>query len=316
MERRGVFRVVLGLLVGIALLFAITRVIDATQGLNEFSQYNWSYMPWVLALSAIYFLFKGLRWHYYLSVAGIHLPLRKTLLVYLAGQWFAFTPAGEFVRVYLLAPYKVSFAQASPTLVVHLLVDFLSLAILGSVVVLWYGDLAFLVLPLTLAIIFGVLLIVNPWLKAFVGRQAFLRPVFNRLGQTFNHSSNQLLTARQVAIGTAMGVPTMMVGALALYLVCQGTASVRASGIDSILVFSLSQLAGALSMLPHGLGAVEGSSLGLFAYAGIDSAGAMAVVALFRLATLVWGVALGGIALLALNVAPVYRMLVGGAKSR
>jgi uncharacterized protein (TIRG00374 family) len=64
--------------------------------------------------------------------------------------------------------------------------------------------------------------------------------------------------------------------------------------VDTVVVFSLGSLAGALSFLPGGLGVAEGSMTGLIRVLGdVSKAGAVAATVLIRLATLWFAVALG-----------------------
>jgi uncharacterized protein (TIRG00374 family) len=67
---------------------------------------------------------------------------------------------------------------------------------------------------------------------------------------------------------------------------------------DTIAVFSLGSLAGALSLLPGGLGVAETSMTGLIRVLGdVPKAAAAAATVLIRLATLWFAVAVGLLAL-------------------
>jgi glycosyltransferase 2 family protein len=64
--------------------------------------------------------------------------------------------------------------------------------------------------------------------------------------------------------------------------------------VDTVVVFSVGSLAGALSFLPGGLGVAEGSMTGLIQVLGdVPKAAAVAATVLIRLATLWFAVALG-----------------------
>jgi len=80
-------------------------------------------------MALLYYVLKALRWHYYLRVAGIYVPLRRSMAAYLAGQWFTFTPAGELMRAYLLGAGD-RFSLVAPTVVMQAVVDFASFALL------------------------------------------------------------------------------------------------------------------------------------------------------------------------------------------
>jgi uncharacterized membrane protein YbhN (UPF0104 family) len=72
----------------------------------------------------------------------------------------------------------------------------------------------------------------------------------------------------------------------------------------AMLVYALSQVAGALSMVPMGLGVVEGSGVLILVAAGMDASLAAAVLVLFRLATLSAAMGMGAGGLLALRFLP------------
>ncbi len=296
-------KLIIGVLVCVAITFAVHRYANLGEVADELSEFQWGYLPAVLASVVLYYLMKGLRWHFFLRKVGIKLPPMVSLVVYLAGQWFAFSPLGEFVKAYLLGRYGVNFRRASSTIVAQVLIDFISLAILGSVTLLWYPDLAYVVLPFSGALSVGVVLLHRPGLWRLLDRWQQRFRLFRRLGFSWEKAleNTRLLTdGRTLLLGLALGLPTVLVGSATLLLVSLGL-SAPVDMPMAAFVYSLSQLLGAMSMLPHGLGAVEGGALALFARAGFeDTALAAAVVALFRMASLGWGVGVGGLALLAM----------------
>src|SRR3989304_3439837 len=89
------FRFVLSLLIAASLLFGVTRCIDLATALRRFDDYPLPNLGIVLLLSLGYFVLKALRWLFLLTLLNINLPLRRSILLYLAGQWFAVAPAGE-----------------------------------------------------------------------------------------------------------------------------------------------------------------------------------------------------------------------------
>jgi uncharacterized membrane protein YbhN (UPF0104 family) len=316
-EERGImtrdkrFRYLLGLLIGVSLLFAGSRFINLAHAAEEFSEYPWSRLYLVLALSLSYYLLKAIRWHYLLNVLGVSLHWRRSLLVYLAGQWFAFTPAGEFVRAYLLTGYGFSFSRGSAAVAIQVIFDFLSLAVIGSATMLApqsgadmakYQQLAPIVLPFTIGLVIGVLVFAFwPVLRSRITGRPYQEPMDGegRWHGFFQHS-RLLLAPIPLLVGLALGLVTVLVGAAVLFEVCNGFRIEQSFGQASY-VYSLSQLVGGLSMLPHGLGAIEGSSVALFVYAGVDTAHAASAIVLFRLATVGWSIVLGGLSLIALR---------------
>jgi glycosyltransferase 2 family protein len=305
------FRYILGILIGVSLLFAGSRFIDLAQAREEFGEFPWPRLTLVLTLSLVYYLLKAIRWQYLLQVMGVQINWRRSLLIYFSGQWFAFTPAGELVRAYLLTGYGFSFSYGSAAVAVQVIFDFLSLAIIGSLAMFApqpgadaakYQQLAPVVLPFTLGLAIFVLVFAYwPMLRQRIGGQPPIGKV-NHEGHWhgFFQHSRLLLAPGPLLVGLALGLVTVLVGAATLYVVCSGY-NIEQSFGQASYVYSLSQLVGGLSMLPHGLGAIEGSSVALFGYAGVDTAHAASAIVLFRLATVGWSILLGGLSLLALR---------------
>jgi uncharacterized membrane protein YbhN (UPF0104 family) len=305
------FRYILGILIGVSILFAGSRFIDLAHAKDEFGEFPWPRLSLVLSLSLAYYLLKAVRWQYLLQVLGVGMPWRRSLLVYLAGQWFAFTPAGEFVRAYMLTGYGFSFSHGSAAVAVQVIFDFLSLAIIGSAAMFVpqpavdaarYQQMAPLVIPFAFGLMVCVLAFAYwPMIRQRYYGKTEAAPLEGegRWNGFFQHS-RLLLAPAPLLIGLILGLATVLVGAAVLYVVCSGYRIDENFGQASY-VYSLSQLVGGLSMLPHGLGAIEGSSIALFAYAGVDTAHAASAILLFRLATVGWSMLLGGLSLLALR---------------
>ncbi len=300
---KGRFKYGIVLLVVVGLIFAVVRFVNLASTLDKFDEFAWVNLWQVLVLSLIYYLLKAIRWHYLLSILNIHIPARRSILLYMAGQWFAVTPAGEFVRAYLLAGYGFAFSRGSAVVTVQVLLDFLSLAVVGSISVLWYRELALLVLPFTGALTMGIILVSCAPRLIRASKLPFLRDHQLKMGSRwadFYQHSQQLLGWKPLIVGLGLGLVTVMVGAGVLFEVCQGY-QIPSDLTQSSHIYAVSQLVGSLSMLPHGLGAMEGSAVALFHYAGIDTPYAATAVVLFRLVTLGWSIILGGISLLLLR---------------
>ncbi len=106
-------------------------------------------------------------------------------------------------------------------------------------------------------------------------------------------AARTLLGSRLLVGMTAVSAVSWFCECLAAYLCVRGL-RLDLSLADTVVVFSLGSLAGALSFLPGGLGVAETSMTGLIRVLGDASrAGAAAATVLIRLATLWFAVALG-----------------------
>ena len=115
---------------------------------------------------------------------------------------------------------------------------------------------------------------------------------FARLGEAPG-TARALLETRLLAGMTVLSAVSWLCECLAAY-VCVWGLHLDLSLADTIVVFSLGSLAGALSFLPGGLGVAETSMTGLIRVLGdVPKAAAAAATVLIRLATLWFAVALG-----------------------
>jgi len=133
-----------------------------------------------------------------------------------------------------------------------------------------------------------------------IGRQA-RRLLPGRLVEPvwlFVHSGRALLTTRALAVAVGLSIVSWFFECVAFALILGGlgvTLPMRAT----TFVYAFSQLAGAVSMLPGGLGVAEGSLTGLLAGLGVPLPEAAAATLLIRAATLWFAVGLGALVLLA-----------------
>jgi uncharacterized membrane protein YbhN (UPF0104 family) len=139
--------------------------------------------------------------------------------------------------------------------------------------------------PLLVLALVGVALIV------LVARSPLLERVA-RLGEA-PRAARALLEMPFLLAMTALSAASWLCECLAAYVCVRGL-RLDLSLADTIVLFSLGSLAGALSFLPGGLGVAETSMTGLIRVLGeVSKASAAAATVLIRLATLWFAVALG-----------------------
>ncbi len=123
-------------------------------------------------------------------------------------------------------------------------------------------------------------------------------PLLNRLAPhlgAFQGASNELLAARPLIIGTAISFCSWGIEILGVYLCVLGM-GVEAPFLMVVFIFAVSSIAGALSLLPGGIGAAEAGMAGMFAtVAGLPGGLSVALTFVIRLATL-WFATLVGVA--------------------
>ncbi|CAA9260240.1 MAG: hypothetical protein AVDCRST_MAG77-2533 [uncultured Chloroflexi bacterium] len=321
MSRKTLIRLGIGLLFLVAIVAAGSRVLKMGDTFKALLALDPVYLAPILTMALLYYVLKALRWHYYLRVAGIHVALARSMAAYLAGQWFTFTPAGELMRVYLLGAGD-RFALVAPTVVVQVVVDFASLAVVATLMVVVYPALAPVVLPVTVPLLVTLAMLAAPPLRRFASTWALARRLTEGRGRGLTEQFARLLDPWPITAGLLMGVPTVAAGALALYIsgLALGLSEWPAFPVTG--VYAMTQLVGGISPLPQGLGVAEGSGTLLLGYLGINPEDALAAMLLSRGAVLGFSVLLGLVAFLVLRLTvpelahvPVGGMRDAGGKS-
>jgi uncharacterized membrane protein YbhN (UPF0104 family) len=222
------------------------------------------------------------------------------------------------MRVYLLGAGD-RFSLVAPTVVMQVVVDFASLALLATLMVAVYPALAPVVLPITLPLLFTLAMLAAPPLRRFASTWRLVRRLGEGRGQRAQRVTGQfarLLAPWPVIAGLLMGVPTVVAGALTLYVsgLALGLDHWRAVPVTG--VYAMTQLVGGISPLPQGLGVAEGSGTVLLGYLGVDPEAALAAMLLSRGAVLGFSVLLGLVAfiVLRLTVPELAHVPVGGVR--
>jgi uncharacterized membrane protein YbhN (UPF0104 family) len=255
--------------------------------LDELGSFRWELFPLALALTALNYLVRFGRWHYYLGRLGIEVPVGRSFSIFVAGLTMTITPGklGEVVKCGLLRRASgVPVQRSAPVVLAERVTDATGVVVLAVV-----GGAGTDRWPLLVIALAGVAAIVAVVHSPLLGR-------FAALGEA-PEAARTLLRTGPLAAMTAVSALSWFCECLAAYVCVRGL-SLDLSLADTIVVFSLGSLAGALSFLPGGLGVAETSMTALIRALGdVSKAAAAAATVLIRLATLWFAVALGLIGL-------------------
>jgi glycosyltransferase 2 family protein len=255
--------------------------------LDELGSFRWELFPLALALTALNYLVRFGRWHYYLGRLGIEVPVGRSFSIFVAGLTMTITPGklGEVVKCGLLRrACGVPVRRSAPVVLAERVTDATGVVVLAVV-----GGAGTDRWPLLVIALAGVAAIVAVVHSPLLGR-------FAALGEA-PEAARTLLRTGLLAAMTAVSALSWFCECLAAYVCVRGL-SLDLSLADTIVVFSLGSLAGALSFLPGGLGVAETSMTALIRALGdVSKAAAAAATVLIRLATLWFAVVLGLIGL-------------------
>lgn len=254
-------------------------------------------------LAFLNYAIRGLRWHLFTVRIGTKISLRTNLLYFFAGFAMGTTPGkvGEAFRLWLLQKHDGTpyYTGAAIFLADRLsdLTGVLVLSMIGAAALTgyWFGISAALVILVlvTLLFLYPSLLreaIGYMYMKFGRGERFFagLRLATRRVGR--------ILDVRTYVQGNTLSLLGWFVEALVLHylLIELGT---ELPLMPVVFVFCFSLFAGAIAMLPGGLGGTESSMFGLLLTLGVDSDIALAATIVTRVCTLWFAVFLGFIAL-------------------
>ena len=289
---------VLPLGLGLLVLVALALVADARELASSLGAFDFRLLAPVLALSLVNYSLRFGRWQAYLKVLEVELPWRRSLAVFLVGFVLSVTPgkAGELGKAWLARELGGGAARRTVAVVLgERITDLLGMMVLvaGSALV-WRGGLWLAVSGLGLSVL-GLLFLC--WsaaarrLFALLGRLPWLGQQAGLLAEVYDHL-RVLLRPSLLAFALPLSVLAWGAEGVGFGLVVRHYAP-GTSWLSSVSNYGLSTLFGALSMLPGGLLAAEGSLTALLGLQGLGTAAAASATLLIRAATLWFAVALG-----------------------
>jgi uncharacterized protein (TIRG00374 family) len=292
--RRLALAAVLGAVVALGL--ALLANLPAT--LEALGRFRWGLLPAVLAATLVNYGLRFAKWDFYLHCLGVPLPRRQSLLVFLAGFTMSITPGkvGELLKAFLVRDLVgTELSRTASVVMAERLTDVAGLVVLAALgaTALPHGAVFLGGVTLTLA---GAVVALRTRGLAERAHAALLRGRrLARLAEPlrlFLGTGRTLLAPGVLALTVALSAVSWFFECLAFHLVLLGL------GLDAPLrtatfLYAFASLAGAVSMLPGGLGVAEGSLTALLLALGTPLPEAAAATLLIRAATLWFAVGLG-----------------------
>lgn len=311
-------RTLIGVAIGVVVYIVAILLLDARKLAESFAGFAWSAVAWALLLSSLNYLLRFWKWELALrwldvrgGSGGLHPPtqlrLGRSLEIYLAGLSMSVTPGkvGEVLRSVLLrASNGVPFTRTAPVVVADRLSDLIALVVLALIGISDFREYLPHVLVALLFVAAGVVVLGSP--KLFGGvldlfaKLPRLAPLASK-ARGLVESSAVLLELRTIAVLSVISVVGWGLECVGYWLILTAFPGVEASLLLCVFLWSATTLVGALSFLPGGLGATEGS-LGLLVArfaVGVSGSVAVASTLLIRLCTLWYGELVGAAALIA-----------------
>jgi uncharacterized protein (TIRG00374 family) len=298
-------RVILGVAAGVAIYVAFSIWADARSVGHALASFHWLIALAALGLASLNYLVRFGRWHYYLKVLGLKVPVGHSLLVFLGGFSLTVTPGklGEVVKAFLLREsHGIPAARTAPIVVAERFTDLVGLLLLACVGIFSFkADPRFLIVA-SILIGFGLLVVSVESIAAFFLRLSshvpFVCKVTPKLEEAYRTTA-ELLRPRPLILGVLLSVVSWFFECTAFWAVVHGFAGASVDIQAATFIYASMTVAGALSFLPGGLGVTEAGMLAMLGQLATGCNRSVAAAATFvtRLCTL-WFAVLVGIAAL------------------
>jgi glycosyltransferase 2 family protein len=264
--------------------------------LSALEKFDWIFLPLMLILTTIGYLFRFLKWNFFLKKVDVRLNLKDNLFVFFSGLSMIITPAkvGEIWKAWLIRDINgESISKTIPVVVIDRVTDLLGLIILSLLGILYYRDSVYIIV---------LLLIVFAAFFVSIRSGAVSNRIISILEKRAGKYSGDIKTMhgtfeKTMEPGTLIGMSFLSAFAwffecLALYFVVYGFGEFIGI-VLSTFIFSFASLAGAVSMIPGGLGVAEATISGMLQLFGLNPAIAIGTAIIVRFGTLWYGAILG-----------------------
>jgi len=296
-------RFISGLILGFVVFLGLMLLGDIRQVGSSLADFNWFFLPAILAGTLFNYVLRFFKWHYYLAQIGVKdLSYFESARLFVAGFPLAVTPGkvGEALKgVWLNQVTDTPIARGVTVVLAERISDGLAVLILSTLGVIAYPQywpaFAFVLGSLLLFIILSQIrplaLACFQFLERFRRLERIIRPLHD-----FYEGTHILFRPRATITAVSLGTVAWLGEGVAMFLVLLGLGVTEGWNTFSMAVFilSFSTVIGAISALPGGLGAAEVSIAGMLSLLmGLPKGIAAAATLMIRFATLWFGVGLG-----------------------
>ncbi len=290
--------IIIWTVVGVLIMAAVMMISDFKAVINILSDIKLKLLPLILILAPLNYLFRYIKWNYYLKKIGLYLPPKVNRSIFVSGLSMTITPGkiGELLKSYLIKEYNdTEISVTSPIVVAERLTDAIAMIILASIGSLSYNYGQYILFITLGVLVLGIVVLYFEKLFKFITgffKNVYFLSKFIKLLENFQESAKKLLGLKSLVIAIFIGVISWGFEGIVVYLSLKALGG-EISILGSIFVVSFSSIMGAISILPGGLGIAEGSIIGVLILLGISKEMSAATTLITRFSTLWLGVIIG-----------------------
>jgi len=257
------------------------------------SQFEFSYLPIILALVLLGILIRGTRQQLLYKQIEVYISFKTGILLYISGLSMNVTPggAGELIKSYYLKKnFGYPLAKTFPVVIMERLLDLAGIGGVLLIVGLLLDNYNIILLMLILLSIVSLIFVSGKKEKLFNFLLSILEkiPILKKQASSFSESYQVFgeLTSGKIMTKTlGLSFFVWMTDAIMIYFIFMGF-NLNFDIIFSTFSMYSSLLLGVLTMIPAGIGVTEVSSVEILRGEGIDTATSTSLVILFRLVTI------------------------------
>ena len=283
---------------GAALFLGLSIYADYHSVLFAFQKFPWLILPVLLLLSYSNYIARFLEWDYYLRLLKVNISRKNSFFVFMSGLVMSVTPgkAGELLKAFLVK--QINGEQISRTariIMVERITDFISLLLIALVGAYLYDYGHLIVIGVSVFFFISVVLISKKsWALAVLSlfdKIKFTRKFADKILTAYK-SSYEMLRPLPLIKMVLLSLVSWVFECMGFYLVLYSF-NLEVSVFWSVFVYAFSTIIGAITMLPGGLGATEGSLTFMLIAESIPKDIAVAATFIVRVVTLWFAVLVG-----------------------
>jgi len=292
----------ISLAIAALLYLSFTFYADYRHVIRAFMNFNWMWTLPLLLLSFMNYVTRFFKWDYYLRILKIKLSRIDSFAIFMSGLVMSVTPGkmGELLKAYLVKQVtKEPVSKTAPIILVERITDFISLVLLAVIgaYVFNYGR----VIVAGTGIFFITLTII-------ISSKKISLAVINKLSRikSLNKHIVSIRTAYESSYILLRPLPLfymILVSLVSWFFECLGYYIILANfGISfnllwATFVYTFSTIAGAITMLPGGLGVTDGSLTFFLLRKNVPKDLAVSSTFIIRVVTLWFAVLVGAVSL-------------------
>ena len=291
-------KILLSLVIAGLLYLAFTVYADFNDLFKSFEKFNWFLLIPLLFLSLLNYLVRFYKWDYYLSKININIKKIDSLSIFLSGLIMSVTPGkmGELLKAFLTKEVTGEpVSRTAPIVFVERITDFLALLFIALAGAYIFDFERSLIIGVSLFFILIISIISNKKIAVSILKQLEKIPFFkkhlHRLHSAYE-TSYILLKPVPLFYMTLVSIVSWMAECLGYYIILLnfGTGN---SLLWASFSYAFAIIAGAVTLIPGGLGVTEASLTFMLIRRGEPKELAVASTFIVRVVTLWFAVLIG-----------------------